>query len=68
MTFSHQVLFAVSFWGDISAFPLDHDRTSPQLAYFVVRQAQNVAKNILHKDNILKFCNLCYIKDNIQEK
>jgi NADH:quinone reductase (non-electrogenic) len=37
--------------GDISAFPLDHDgKLSPQLAQFAVRQARNVAKNILRKE------------------
>jgi NADH dehydrogenase len=33
--------------GDISAFPLDNGQISPQLAQFAVRQAMNVAKNIL---------------------
>jgi len=36
--------------GDISAFPLDNGQTSPQLAQFAVRQAMNVAKNILRKE------------------
>jgi NADH dehydrogenase len=38
--------------GDISAFPLDNDgKLSPQLAQFAVRQARNVAKNILRKES-----------------
>ena len=36
--------------GDISAFPLENGQTSPQLAQFAVRQAMNVAKNILRKE------------------
>ena len=36
--------------GDISAFPLDNGQISPQLAQFAVRQAMNVAKNILRKE------------------
>jgi NADH dehydrogenase len=36
--------------GDISAFPLDNGQLSPQLAQFAVRQAMNVAKNILRKE------------------
>lgn len=37
--------------GDISAFPLDNEgKMSPQLAQFAVRQARNVAKNILKKE------------------
>jgi NADH:quinone reductase (non-electrogenic) len=36
--------------GDISAFPLDNGQTSPQLAQFAVRQAMNIAKNILRKE------------------
>ncbi|HJT85995.1 MAG TPA: FAD-dependent oxidoreductase [Nitrososphaeraceae archaeon] len=37
--------------GDISAFPLANGQNSPQLAQFAVRQAKNVAKNILKKEN-----------------
>ena len=38
--------------GDISAFPLDNEgKVSPQLAQFAVRQARNVAKNILRKES-----------------
>jgi NADH:ubiquinone reductase (H+-translocating) len=38
--------------GDISAFPLDNEgKMSPQLAQFAVRQARNVAKNILRKES-----------------
>lgn len=33
--------------GDISAFPIGNGQISPQLAQFAVRQARNVAKNIL---------------------
>jgi NADH:ubiquinone reductase (H+-translocating) len=36
--------------GDISAFPLDKGQISPQLAQFAVRQAMNIAKNILKKE------------------
>jgi NADH dehydrogenase len=36
--------------GDISAFPLTNGQISPQLAQFAVRQAKNVAKNILKKE------------------
>src|SRR5918995_1518143 len=38
--------------GDISAFQLDNEgKMSPQLAQFAVRQARNVAKNILRKES-----------------
>ncbi len=36
--------------GDICAFPLDNGLMSPQLAQFAVRQAMNVAKNIIKKE------------------
>jgi NADH:ubiquinone reductase (H+-translocating) len=36
--------------GDISAFPLNNGQISPQLAQFAVRQAMNIAKNILRKE------------------
>ena len=36
--------------GDISAFSLDNGQISPQLAQFAVRQAMNIAKNILRKE------------------
>src|SRR5918994_1267975 len=36
--------------GDICAFPLDNGQISPQLAQFAVRQAMNVAKNIIRKE------------------
>ena len=36
--------------GDISAFPLDNEQISPQLAQFAVRQAKNVAKNLLRRE------------------
>jgi NADH:ubiquinone reductase (H+-translocating) len=36
--------------GDISAFPLENGEISPQLAQFAVRQAMNIAKNILRKE------------------
>ena len=36
--------------GDISAFPLKNGEISPQLAQFAVRQAMNIAKNILRKE------------------
>jgi len=38
--------------GDVSAFSLDgNGKLSPQLAQFAVRQARNVAKNILAREN-----------------
>jgi NADH dehydrogenase len=36
--------------GDICAFPLNNGQLSPQLAQFAVRQAMNVAKNIIRKE------------------
>ncbi len=36
--------------GDISAFPIDSLHLSPQLAQFAVRQAMNVAKNIIRRE------------------
>jgi NADH dehydrogenase len=36
--------------GDISAFSLENGQISPQLAQFAVRQAMNIAKNILRKE------------------
>ena len=36
--------------GDISAFPIDSLHSSPQLAQFAVRQAMNVAKNIIRRE------------------
>jgi len=36
--------------GDISAFPLNNGQISPQLAQFAVRQAMNIAKNILRNE------------------
>lgn len=44
--------------GDISAFPLDNEQISPQLAQFAVRQAKNVAKNLLRREkgeDLVKF-------------
>lgn len=45
--------------GDISAFPIGNHQLSPQLAQFAVRQARNVAKNILRiegsKEPIVEF-------------
>ena len=44
--------------GDISAFPLNNGQISPQLAQFAVRQAMNIAKNILRKEkgeNMVEF-------------
>lgn len=43
----HNNAFAV---GDICAFPLNNGQISPQLAQFAVRQAMNVAKNIIRKE------------------
>jgi NADH:quinone reductase (non-electrogenic) len=49
--------------GDISAFQLDNDgKLSPQLAQFAVRQARNVAKNILRKDSGEAMIELEYLK------
>ena len=49
--------------GDISAFSLDSDgKLSPQLAQFAVRQARNVAKNIIAKLNGMKMTELEYIQ------
>jgi len=49
--------------GDISAFHLDNDgKLSPQLAQFAVRQARNVAKNILRKESGEKMIELEYLK------
>jgi NADH dehydrogenase FAD-containing subunit len=49
--------------GDISAFPLDNKgKTSPQLAQFAVRQARNVAKNILRKESGQKMIEFEYLQ------
>ena len=49
--------------GDISAFQLDNDgKLSPQLAQFAVRQARNVAKNILRKESGEEMIELEYLK------
>jgi NADH dehydrogenase len=49
--------------GDISAFQLDNDgKLSPQLAQFAVRQARNVAKNILRKESGEQMVELEYLK------
>jgi NADH:ubiquinone reductase (H+-translocating) len=49
--------------GDISAFQLDNDgKLSPQLAQFAVRQARNLAKNILRKESGEKMIELEYLK------
>lgn len=49
--------------GDISAFQLDNDgKLSPQLAQFAVRQARNVAKNILRKESGEQMIELEYLK------
>jgi NADH:ubiquinone reductase (H+-translocating) len=49
--------------GDISAFQIDNDgKLSPQLAQFAVRQARNVAKNILRKESGEKMIELEYLK------
>ena len=53
-------VFAV---GDISAFPLDQEgKMSPQLAQFAVRQARNVAKNILRKESKQKMIEFEYLQ------
>lgn len=55
-----QCTFAI---GDISAFPLDYTgRLSPQLAQFAVRQARNVAKNILRHNEGLPIAELDYLQ------
>ncbi|MDQ3835522.1 MAG: FAD-dependent oxidoreductase [Thermoproteota archaeon] len=49
--------------GDICAFPLDDQgKMSPQLAQFAVRQARNVAKNILRNESGEKMIELEYIQ------
>ena len=49
--------------GDISAFQLDNDgKLSPQLAQFAVRQARNVAKNILGKESGEEMIELEYLQ------
>jgi NADH dehydrogenase len=49
--------------GDISAFPLDNEgKMSPQLAQFAVRQARNVAKNILRKESKQKMIEFEYLQ------
>src|SRR5918999_3079680 len=49
--------------GDISAFPLDNvGKMSPQLAQFAVRQARNVAKNILRKESKQKMIEFEYLQ------
>ena len=53
-------VFAV---GDISAYPLDNEgKMSPQLAQFAVRQARNVAKNILRKESRQKMIEFEYLQ------
>jgi len=53
-------VFAV---GDISAYPLDNEgKLSPQLAQFAVRQARNVAKNILRKESRQKMIEFEYLQ------
>jgi NADH:ubiquinone reductase (H+-translocating) len=53
-------VFAV---GDISAYPLDNEgKMSPQLAQFAVRQARNVAKNILRKESKQKMIEFEYLQ------
>jgi NADH dehydrogenase len=49
--------------GDISAFQLDNEgKMSPQLAQFAVRQARNVAKNILRKESGEEMIELEYLQ------
>lgn len=49
--------------GDISAFPLDNEgKMSPQLAQFAVRQARNVAKNIVRKESGEEMIELEYVQ------
>jgi NADH dehydrogenase FAD-containing subunit len=49
--------------GDISAFQLDNEeKMSPQLAQFAVRQARNVAKNILRKESGEEMIELEYVQ------
>jgi NADH dehydrogenase FAD-containing subunit len=49
--------------GDISAFPLDNGgKISPQLAQFAVRQARNVAKNILRKESKQRMIEFEYLQ------
>lgn len=49
--------------GDIAAFQIDNDgRLSPQLAQFAVRQARNVAKNMLRKESGEEMIELEYLQ------
>jgi NADH:ubiquinone reductase (H+-translocating) len=52
-------VFAV---GDISALPLENGNVSPQLGQFAVRQASNVAKNIIRKENDKPMIKLDYLQ------
>jgi len=52
-------VFAV---GDISALPLENGNISPQLAQFAVRQASNIAKNIIRKENDKPMIKLDYLQ------
>ena len=54
---SYENIFAI---GDISAFSLANGQNSPQLAQFAVRQAKNVAKNILKIENEEKMMEFHY--------
>jgi NADH dehydrogenase FAD-containing subunit len=50
LQFGDKILDNTFAIGDICAFPLDNQgKMSPQLAQFAVRQARNVAKNILRE-------------------
>jgi NADH dehydrogenase len=58
-----EVLDNVFAIGDISAYPLDNEgKLSPQLAQFAVRQARNVAKNILRKESEQKMIEFEYLQ------
>ena len=49
--------------GDIAAFQIDNDgRLSPQLAQFAVRQARNIAKNMLRKESGEEMIELEYLQ------
>ena len=58
-----EVFYSAFAIGDISAFPLNNEgRVSPQLAQFAVRQARNVAKNIVRKESGEEMIELEYVQ------
>ena len=58
-----EIFYSAFAIGDISAFPLNNEgRVSPQLAQFAVRQARNVAKNIVRKESGEEMIELEYVQ------